>query len=54
MVNIYEIENYNTRKCQEVEAGSLEEACKKAGWKVEDSYLHRVNFVASRKERLGW
>lgn len=53
-MNIYSLENFTTREFHEVEADSLEEACKKLGWKPEDAYVHRINVVASRRDRLGW
>lgn len=49
MVKLFEIENLITREWHQVEAETLEEACKKVGWKVEDSYFHRANVVIPRR-----
>jgi hypothetical protein len=51
---IFQVENLVTREWHEIEADSFEQACEKLGWKVEDSYFHRVNVIIPRKERLGW
>ena len=49
VVKSFEIENLITREWHQVEAETLEEACKKVGWKVEDSYFHRANVVIPRR-----